>query len=263
MANVAAADPAESAGVESAESLQQRLMTSGLERITCPICFLPIGFPTETRSIVNACCMKRVCDGCVLAALRRGVDDSCAFCRTPHPTGDGATGIANAVAMIQKRVDKGDADAMHFLGDQYFRGDFGLARDAPRAVELVTKAAELGSIYAHYDLGKAYYGGKNVEFQEDKSRGIYHMQQAAMGGHEQSRFELGRIEFKSGNFEVAVQHWMISAKMGHEKSLSAIKWMFKDGHATKAQYAEALIGYRDIVAEMKSPQREEAHRLGL
>ena len=40
---------------------------------------------------------------------------------------------------------------------------------------------------------------------------------------------------------------MISAKMGYEKSLNAIKDMFKAGHATKAQYTEALIGYRDAV----------------
>ena len=56
---------------------------------------------------------------------------------------------------------------------------------------------------------------------------------------------------------------MISAKMGYEDSLNAIKAMFKAGLATKEQYAEALLGYRDAVEEMKSPQREEAKRLGV
>ena len=41
------------------------------------------------------------------------------------------------------------------------------------------------------------------------------------------------------------------------------KVMFMKGHATKAQYAEALKGYQDAVEEMKSPQREEAKRLGI
>ena len=50
--------------------------------------------------------------------------------------------------------------------------------------------------------------------------------------------------------------------MGYESSLNAIKDMFKDGQATKPQYSEALFGYRDAVEEMKSPQREEAKRLG-
>ena len=39
--------------------------------------------------------------------------------------------------------------------------------------------------------------------------------------------------------------------------------MFKEGLVTKAQYAEALLGYRDALEEMKSPQREEAKRLSL
>ena len=34
-----------------------------------------------------------------------------------------------------------------------------------------------------------------------------------------------------------------------------------NGRATKAQYAEALMGYRDAVEETKSPKREEAKRL--
>ena len=67
--------------------------------------------------------------------------------------------------MAQKRVDKGDAEAAKVLGDQYYRGDLGLARDVTRAIELWTKAAELGSIDAHYDLGRVHYNGE-----EDKQR---------------------------------------------------------------------------------------------
>ena len=84
-----------------------------------------------------------------------------------------------------------------------------------------------------------------------------------MKGCALSRFNLGSIEAVNGNFELAVQHLMISAKMGHEESLNGTKTIFKGGRATKAQYAEALVGYRDAVEEMKSPQREEAKRLGL
>jgi len=40
-----------------------------------------------------------------------------------------------------------------------------------------------------------------------------------------------------------------------------IKKLYFDGHATKAQYAEALKGHGDAVEEMKSPQREEAKTL--
>ena len=248
---VESADPA-------ARNLQQRLMTSGHERPegdACTICFQLFEFPMGKRSKVNACCMKRVCNGCILAAVQRDIDDICPFCRTPRPTDD-----ASEHTMIQKRVDKGDAEAIYQLGEQYFNGELGLAKDVPRAVELWTEAAELGSLDAHYHIGLAYYNGDGVE--EDKPRSTEHWQQAAMKGDARSRHNLGFVEDDDGNDELAAQHWMISAKMGVEESLDNIREMFKEGLVTKARYAEALLGYQDAVEEMKSPQREEAKRLG-
>ncbi|EJK48396.1 hypothetical protein THAOC_32809 [Thalassiosira oceanica] len=164
--------------------------------------------------------------------------------------------------MIQKRVGKGDAEAKHFLGNKYYFGHLGLAKDVPLAIELWMEAAELRSLDAYYQLGVVYYTGDDG-VAEDKPRGIHHWQQAAMKGHARSRHDLGDVEYENGNHKLAVQHWIISAKMGHEVSLSGIKEMFKQGHATKEQYAEALLGYRDAAEEMTSPQRKEAKRLGV
>ena len=69
---------------------------------------------------------------------------------------------------------------------------------------------------------------------------------------------LGFHERRSENHELAIEHWMIAAKMGHEKSLNAIKDTFMEGHATKEQYAEALRGHQTALEETKSLQREEA-----
>ena len=248
-------DEAESA----AQNLAERLMTCGHIRPEgdwCPICFLLIELPMQEHSQMNACCMKRVCNGCILAARQRGMLNGCPFCRTPIPTDE-----ASQLAMIQKRVDKGDAEAIKVLGDQYYQGELGLTKDVPRAIELWTEAAELGSLDAHYRLGDAYYSGDGVE--EDRPRGIHHWQQAAMQGDVLSRHILGFIEAVNGNHQLALQHLMIPAKMGHEMSLNSVKDMFKEGVATKVQYTEALIGYRDAMEEMKSPQREDAKRLGV
>ncbi|EJK64747.1 hypothetical protein THAOC_14488 [Thalassiosira oceanica] len=157
---------------------------------------------------------------------------------TPHARDDAST-----LAMVQKRVSKGDAEAIVHLGDKYYHGDLGLAKDVSRAIELWTEAAELGSVEAHNELGIVYYNGNGVE--ENKSSSIHHLQQAAMKGHVVSRHNLGVVEHDdNGNYELAVQHWMISAKMGYQKSLNCIKEIFKRGHATKAQYAEALLGFQ-------------------
>ena len=241
----------------TASNLERRLMESGHERWegeACTICFLLIELPMAKHAKVNFCCTKWVCNGCILAAHQRGIFGKCPFCRTPVPADD-----ASMLAMIQKRVDKGDAEAIRHLGARYYYGSLGLAKNVPRAIELWTEAAELGSLDANNALGLVYYHGDGVE--EDKPRGIRRWQQAAMKGDVDSRHNLGAVEDDNGDHRLAVQHWMISAKMGFEESLNAIKDMFKDGHATKAQYAEALLGYRDAVEETKSPQREEAKRL--
>ncbi|EJK65257.1 hypothetical protein THAOC_13903 [Thalassiosira oceanica] len=254
MANVAAADSEESA----ARNLQ-RLMASGHarpEEDRCPICFDLMGLPITRHAKMNVCCMNMVCNGCELAANRRGMNDRCPFCRTPSKDDN-----ASVLAMIRKRVKKGDAKAMHYLGCKHYKGELGLAKDVPRAVEIWAKAVGLGSINAHYSLGESYFHGDGVK--EDKPRGIRHWQQAAMNGHVPSRHCLGLVEAMIGNDKLAVQHFMISAKMGEEESLNSIKKMFKKGHATKVQYAEALLGYRDALEEMKSPQREEAKRHGV
>ena len=265
-ANKPAGDPSQDDGEAGADDrsgeavrYSERLLNEGHERTErdrCPICFLFIGLPATKHSNMNVCCMKRVCKGCVLAASQRGIYDSCPFCRTPHPKDN-----ASALAMIQKRVSKGDAAAFFHLAQKYFYGELGLAKDVPRAIELWSEAAELESVEAHYELGVIYCAEKGTR--EDKPRGVHHWQLAAMKGHVSSRHNLGFDELINGECELAVKHWMISAKMGHEKSLTGIKGMFMDGLATKAQYAEALRGYGDAVEEMKSHHREEAKRLGV
>ena len=161
--------------------------------------------------------------------------------------------------MVRKRVDKGDTDAISFLGNKYYYAEHGLTKNVPRAIQLWTEAAELGSKEAHFELGSTYYIGDGVE--EDTLMAIHHLQQTAMEGCALSRHVLGIAEYKGENDELALQHWMISAKMGYEKSLNNIKKMLMKGRATKAQYTEALRGYQVALEETESPQREEAKRL--
>ncbi|EJK50600.1 hypothetical protein THAOC_30366, partial [Thalassiosira oceanica] len=127
--------------------------------------------------------------------------------RTPFPADD-----PSRLAMIQKRVYKGDADAITYLGHKHYFGQLGLAKNVSRAIELWTEAAELGSLDAHYQLGHVYYTGVGVEV--DRARGIHHLQQSAMKGNAESRHNLGANEYDHGNYQLAVQHWMISAKNG-------------------------------------------------
>ena len=240
----------------AAELEEEKLYNQGHERPEgdfCPICTLLIPLQMEEHSGFMACCMKRVCNGCNFAAQKRGMR-GCPFCRTPLPKND-----ADMLAMMQARAEKKNPDAISNLGHKYYIEQLGLQKNARRAVELWTEAAELGSVEALYNLGVAYYHGNGV--QEDKAKAVQFWRKAAMQGHVEGRNNLGTYEWVEGSHDRAVRHFLISAKMGSKMSVEAIKKMFTLGIATKEQYAEALRGYQDAVKEMKSHDREEAKRL--
>ena len=190
-----------------------------------------------------------VCNGCILAAGKRGMDD-CAFCRAPMPK------ESQTVSMIQKRVNAGDPMAMWYLGKDYADGDYGLAKDVARAVELYERAADLGVKKAHFTLGYLYDEGKDVE--KDTAKAIRHYEAAAIKGGVLARHNLGIIEYNARNYDLALQHFLISAKLGDQDSLDEVKEMFTNGLATRADYADALREYQHAVEEMSSPDRDEA-----
>ena len=240
----------------AAELKDERLYSQGWERPEddfCPVCMLPIPLPMSENSGFSACCMKKLCHGCSLAAQKRGMMD-CPFCRTPRHEDD-----TSALAMVQKRVGAKDPIAIKFLGDRYCDGMYGLEMNLLRAMELWTEAAKLGSAEAHHNLGNAYYSGKTLP--RDDARARHHWEAAAMKGYVEARGNLCAIDKCNGNYESAVRHSVIAAKMGDKMSLGNMKELFASGHATKQQYGEALLGYQAATEEMKSPERDEAQAL--
>ena len=218
------------------------------EEDDCPICQRPLPLDWE-QSIFHPCCLKKVCKGCNFAAEKRGMED-CPFCRTPTPKKE------QSLAMAQKRVDADDPMAIFHLGVQYEQGEYGLEKDMTRAVELYERAAELGVKEAHYNLGVLYFDGTYVE--KDMDRAIRHYEAAAMCGEVTARNNLGCLEGKAGKYDLALQHFSISAKLGYQESLNMVKSFFMNGLATKADYAGALRGYQSAIEEMSSPERDEA-----
>ena len=236
----------------AAELNDEKLYSQGHERAAgdyCPICLLAIPFPVEDHAMLRPCCMKMVCFGCCQAAFQRGLREDCPFCRTPPAENDEET-----LEMVKKRVDARDPEAIYYLGDLHFRGIYGLKKDLSRALELWTEAADLGSTAALFKMGGCHMEGEGLA--KDEAKAVEYWKVAAMQGEVQSRHNLGFYELEKGDFDRGVRHFLISAKMGYKGSLGIIKDMFANGHATKAQYAEALKGYQAAMEETKSPDRE-------
>ena len=136
------------------------------------------------------------------------------------------------------------------------------------AFECWTKAAELGSAHAHYLLSVMYNEGEGLE--KDEGKYIHHLEEAAIGGHPGARHDLGHKEWKQGNFERAVKHWIFAATQEDDDAIKALMGAFKKGYVSKEDLAAALRAHKAEVDETKSPQREAAEeyqrlrsRLGL
>jgi TPR repeat protein len=132
--------------------------------------------------------------------------------------------------------------------------------DYEGAFEYWTKAAGLGDIDAHYHLSLLYAEGKGVE--RDLKKKINHLEEAAIGGHPEARFNLGCHEGRNGRFDRMVKHYVIAANLGLDEALEDVKKGFQRGFVSKEDYAAALRGHQAAVDATKSAQREEAYAFG-
>jgi hypothetical protein len=214
----------------------------------CPLCFLPMPLHPK-KSLFYTCCSEIICMGCVYASLMTNKHDEemalrCPFCREVADDKENDK-------RLKKRMKANDPAAMCHMGyNCYDEGDYDAAFDH------FTKAAELGNVDAHCRLGICYHEGEGVEKDEEKE--VYHLEQAAIGGHHIARTMLGCNEEGKGDMERAVQHHIIAANLGYDNSMKALWKHYSFGHITKEDLDATLRKHQAAVDAMKSAQREVA-----
>ena len=221
----------------------------------CPICFLLLP-SLLTGGRYMSCCGKVICSGCIHAPVydnqgNKVTQKKCPFCRTPTPTSE-----PEAMKRFKKRLEVGDAIAIHYQGNYYRAGRNGYRQDYTKALELHHRAAELGHVKSYLNIGNAYYKGRGVEV--DMKRANHYYELAAMGGERQARYNLGIMEKNAGNLDRAIKHYMIAARDGYSDSVKKIQEMYSNGYATKEDYTKALQTYQKYLSEIKSEQRDKA-----
>ncbi len=223
----------------------------------CPICYLPMPLDIMDKSVTAICCGKVICRGCIYADLLRmregRLKEMCAFCREPIKSTE-----EQDYKQRMKRVEANDPVALRREGFYvYEKGNYS------EAFEYWKKAAELGDAEAHCKLADRYEDGKGIE--KDEGKHIYHLEEAAIGGHPSARLVLGLQEQINGNTERAVKHWIIAATQGCDYSIKVLMVAFKDGFVKKDTLAATLRAHQAAVDATKSPQRdaeEKYQRLG-
>ena len=193
-----------------------------------------------------------ICSGCCYADVydNQGniiVGKNCPFCRTPMPTSN-----EEAIERLKKRMEVGDTYASFAMGSYYHLGQFGFPQDSAKALGLWHKSGK----YGYNIIGNAYAAGDGVE--RDEKMAKYYFELAAMEGCALARYNLGAEEYEADNYDRALKHFMIAVRGGDTDSVKAIQRMYKEGHATKDHYANALRSHQAYVNEIKSPQRDKA-----
>ena len=216
----------------------------------CPICCLPLPLD-DGKYTLNSCCSKLICRGCCYANYLReeeqGLEHKCPFCRELLPMTE-----EEADQNTMERVKANDPAALFNMGTR--RRDEG---DLEGAFQYYKKAAKLGNMNAHYNLGSFYEKGRGVE--KDIKKKIYHLEEAAIGGHPDARFNLGNHERRNGRMDRAIKHYIIGANLGDNYALEAVKTSFALGFVSKEDYEAALREHQAAVDATKSAQREEAY----
>jgi hypothetical protein len=216
----------------------------------CPICFLPLQLDHQ-KSVMKSCCGKIICIGCdyantLVREREARLQPECPFCRHPTPK---TCEESNKNKM--RRVAANDPVAIREIGMKRCSN-----RDYERAFEYLTKAAELGDVSAHYSLSVMYQGGLGVE--KDEKRGLYHLEEAAIAGHTNARYDLGCYEGRNDRSDRSIKHIIIAANLGYDKAIQALKGCYKNGLVSKEDFAAALRGHQAAVDATKSPQRDAA-----
>ena len=235
-----------------AEIRDDRLFTQPEESYLgeCPICCLPLSLDM-TKSRMMACCSKRICMGCNYGNKQReieqGLEQRCAFCREP----------VSFTQEEDRQREMNRAEANDPVGLFQVGAKCSKEGDYEGSIQYLTKAAALGHADAHYLLSLLYREGLGVEMNEKKE--VYHLEEAAIGGHPDARNNLGCNEARNERYERATKHFIIAAKLGHNESLEGVKEGFADGYVSKEDYESALRGHQAAVDETKSEKRAAAY----
>ena len=259
----------------AAELRDEALFKDPPPKEDCEICFLPmptklitcmslppatiLSVPIYDFAMDNAgladkdiqfyypCCGKNICKGCWYSKGKSGNNDKfkCPFCNSKGSKTD-----EEQFEKLTKRVEANDPDSMHVLAHYYYHGLGGMQQNCEKALELLTRSADLGCSKAHNNMGLHYYDGG------DMKKAKFHYEAAAMAGHVLARNNVGIIEAKSGNMERAVKNWRIAAAGGEFYAMHSLQMMFEDGLVNRETIDSTLTAYNNSCSEMRSEARD-------
>ena len=238
----------------------------------CAICFVPVS-RINSETLYNACCGKEICWACHKeheASIEKQNEEkstgkkiafACPFCRETNPTVG-----PEYVRQLQAKCLQNDYNAFRLVGNIYWGGGRGIAKDDLKALDCFIRAAELGSPEVCGVIGQDYRDG-NLGLAVDTERAALFERVGALRGHICARHNIGVSEYYNlGNHEIGIRHWKIAAEAGYQKSLDDLRKIFNaDGKLPGKEFISkeyldfAYRACHGAQMEVKSEEREK-HR---
>lgn len=205
----------------------------------CPICFLSMPLD-ERKHVMMTCCSSVICNSCAYSnwewQVEKSLEQTCPFCRHLAPT------TQEVDANLMRRAESSNAAVLREVGKIHCsKGEYA------KAFQYWTKAAGLGDAESHYDLSVMYMVG---EVEKNEQKRVYHLEEAAIGGHPVARYNLGVIEWIDDRAERAMKHFIIAANLGHVESVKELKLGLAKGLLSKDDFAAALRAHQAAVGAM-------------
>lgn len=232
----------------------------------CPICFVPLESDAG-RSNFQLCCGKEICNGCLHAMEREGLQHwkaggsledamdktNCPYCRAQCHDTD-AEGMERLNKLLEK--DPNNAHAIHFLAFQYQNGAMGLEQNTAMANELWNKAAKFGFPDSLNSVANSYNLGRGITRSTKTALKYYEL--AAMKGHIQARYNLGVFEAEKQNWERAARHWVMACNGGFTPAYEKITEAYLLRVIGADTVADATRGFKRYDDEVLTDQRKKA-----
>lgn len=119
--------------------------------------------------------------------------------------------LRGLVTLLEKAAQRSHPEVLTLLADIYLQG-ISVDRDFTRALELFKRAADLGNIHAHRQLGLIYSTDKFIPPDYDLSHA--HFQKAANQGDPVAHYHLGVRSYDNHHFPTALFHFQSAADKG-------------------------------------------------
>lgn len=119
--------------------------------------------------------------------------------------------LRGVVPLLKQAAQQSNPEVLTTLAELYLQG-IGVEKDSTRALQLYKRAADLGSVHAHRQLGLMYSTGEFLPPDYDLSHAHFH--RAAKQGDPVAHYHLGIRSHANNHFSNALFHFQSAAEKG-------------------------------------------------